>query len=412
MKFLFIHQGFPGQYVHIIDKLAEDKDNIIVGMGLNAYKPRNSNVTYVKYGLQKGNAAGIHEWILDIESKVIRGEACADAAEKLKNKGFEPNVICGHPGWGEMLFLKKIWPEVPMIQYQEFYYNEENSDSDFDPEFQSERTWKDKARTIMKAVNAQLNLRQTDWNITPTKFQKSTFPEIYQKKISVIHDGINIDEAKPNSARKIISLAEGKVINPGDTVITFVNRKLEPYRGCHTFIRAIPLIQEKVKGCKIIMIGEKEGVSYGAKCKTGEWYEKFFAEIKGKYIEEDVHLIGSVDHSSFTKIIQRSDVHVYLTYPFVLSWSLLEAMACEIAIVGSKTEPVMELISHNKNGLLVDFFDKKELSEGIKELAKNKDLAKKLGKEARQTIVNNYSQKECVEKQIALIKMVADRIIS
>ena len=123
MKLLFIHQGFPGQYVHIIDKLAEDLNNTIIGMGLNEYKTKASNVTYVKYCLRKGNAAGIHEWIIDIESKVIRGEACAAAAEELKDKGFEPDVICGHPGWGEMLFLKKIWPHVPMIQYQEFCYN-------------------------------------------------------------------------------------------------------------------------------------------------------------------------------------------------------------------------------------------------------------------------------------------------
>lgn len=412
MKLLFIHQGFPGQYVHIVEELTRDQNNSIIALGLSDYKSNKKNLTYIKYGLNRTNAEGLHPWLLDLESKVIRGEACAKIAEQLRFKGFIPDIICGHPGWGELLFINDIWPEVPILHYQEFYYNEENSDSDFDPEFRSKIVWQDKARTLLKTVNPQINLEKSTWSVTPTNFQKSTFPVEKQKRISVIHDGIDIDRSKPGKKTKTLSLPNGDKITSDSPLITFVNRSLEPYRGCHTFIRSIPKLQKKIEGCKILIIGATKGVSYGAKCpEGGEWTDKFFREIEGKYNPSDVYLLGTIDHESFTSIIQRSNVHIYLTYPFVLSWSLLEAMACATPIIGSKTKPVMELIEHKKNGLLVDFFDTDAISDSAESLIRDKKLATCLGNNARQTIKDKYELKKCVANQIKLINMVAEKIL-
>lgn len=413
MKILFVHQGFPGQYIHIIRELSKDKKNIITGLGLNKEtKNIPKNVEYIKYKIEQGNLKGLQPWLTDMESKVIRGEACGIKANEMKAKGYTPDIICGHPGWGELLFMKDIWPKSPILSYQEFYYRSEGFDTGFDKEFGAYNAWTDKARSRMKGANCLLSLDFSDWNITPTNFQKSSFPQRYQNKISVQHDGIDTNRAKPTNKTNIISINEGISIGMDDNVISFVNRSIEPYRGCHTFIRAIPEIQKRVKNSHIIIIGAQTGVSYGAECIEGEWKDVFLKEIEGDYDKSRVHFIGTINYETLIGILQRTNAHVYLTYPFVLSWSLLEAMSCEAPIVASSTLPVIEVINDGVNGLLTDFFNSKELAEKIGLLCRDKEKAKNLGKKARQTILKNYKLEECVKSQIELINLVARKIIA
>lgn len=413
MHLLFIHQGFPGQYIHIVRELAKNNRHTITALGLNSrHRDIPISVNYIKYEIEKGNLQGLHPWLTDIETKVIRGEACGRKAHELKNKGYEPDIICGHPGWGELLFLKEIWPKCPILNYQEFFYKAEGLDTGFDKEFGGHDQWTDKARSRMKGANCLLNLDIADWNVTPTHFQKSSFPEKWHDKISVLHDGINTTEAKPAKKKKVINIDNNTKIELDENMITFINRRIEPYRGCHTFIRAIPEIQAKVQNSQIVIIGAETGVSYGAKCTDGEWKDIFLKEIEGQYDKSRVHFVGTISYNAFITLMQRTDAHVYLTYPFVLSWSLLEAMSCEAPVIGSETLPVMEVIKNGENGILTDFFSSSMLAENISLLCKDKKLAKKLGKEARKTIVEKYELGMCVEDQISLIKLVAKGAVS
>ena len=413
MNILFVHQNFPGQYRHIMNTLAKEKDVHIVALGVEQTKEIiPSKVKTFRYGIQKGNTPNIHPWALETETKVIRGEACATAAYQLRKQGYTPDLICAHPGWGESLFIRDIWPTAPILLYQEFYYQTKGFDLDFDPEIQGEMGWEAKARAQMKNAALQLSLETSNWNVCPTTFQCSTFPKHWQKSISVIHDGIDTDRIKPNSSVKPLKLPDGAEIERGQQIITFANRTLEPYRGCHTFIRAIPELQEQCPDAHIIVVGETKGVSYGAACEHYEWKDKFLSEIEGSYDPSKVHFTGPLPYDQFLQLLQLSQVHVYLTYPFVLSWSLLEAMSSECAIVGSATAPVQELIQNEQNGLLVDFFDHHALAKSITKLIKNRDLAKRLGKNSRTTILKNYDLKDCVSRHIALMKMVACGAIS
>jgi len=199
------------------------------------------------------------------------------------------------------------------------------------------------------------------------------------------------------------------VLQRGESIITFVNRRLEPYRGCHTFIRAIPRIQALHPGARIVIVGLQQGVSYGAACPQGEWKDQFLAEIEGSYEPSRVHFTGSLPYDTFLHLLQLSVTHAYLTYPFVMSWSLLEAMSSECAVVGSATGPVQEVIEHGRNGLLVDFFDPTALADALVELLNNRKLAKTLGQAARQTVLEHYSLERCVPRQLALLKLVASR---
>ena len=408
MNILYIHQNFPGQYRHIIKQLG--KGEAIKQIALGTY-PCNvdlgKDVQYFRYPLNRGNTTNIHPLALETESKVIRAEACAKAANKLKDKGFTPDIICAHPGWGESLFLKAIWPQCPILLYQEFYYPLEGYDLNFDPEIQPAKTLESTSKVILKNNTALLALEDSDWNVCPTHFQSSTFPQHWQQSISVIHDGIDTKLACPNPSAEALQLPDGTELNENTPIITFVNRTLEPYRGCHTFIRAIPELQRLCPKAKIVIVGKTVGVSYGAACPDGEWKDQFLNEIDGQYDPAQVHFTGALAYKQFLQLMQLSKAHVYLTYPFVLSWSLLEAMSMQCAIVGSATAPVQEVIKHGQNGLLVDFFDHQGVAESVAELLNNRNLAETLGRNARQTILKDYSIQQCVPRQIALMKMVA-----
>lgn len=413
MKILFIHQNFPGQYRHMLRALCNRKAINIIGLGIEALEESiPDGVKAIRYGLARGNTPDIHPWILETESKVIRGEACATAGYELKKQGLEPDLICAHPGWGESLFLKEIWPNTAILHYQEFYYQSRGFDLNFDPATQGEMSWQKAARGQMKNAALQLALEASSWNVCPTAFQRSTFPSHWQESISVIHDGIDTNRAHPNPSVQPLKLPDGTQLRRGEPIITFVNRSLEPYRGCHSFIRAIPELQRRCPKARIVVVGRETGVSYGAVCPEGEWKDLFLAEIEGQYDASRVHFTGQLPYGDFLHLLQLSQAHVYLTYPFVLSWSLLEAMSTQCAIVGSATAPVQEVIQHGHNGLLVDFFDHQALAESVADLLKNRELAEQLGRNARATILKDYSLEQCVPRHLALMELVASGALS
>jgi glycosyltransferase involved in cell wall biosynthesis len=413
MNVLYIHQGFPGQYKHLVKTLSKARHIKQIALGAH---PSNhelgQGIQYFLYSMNRGNTPGIHPLALETESKIIRGEACTQAADELKNQGFTPDLICAHPGWGESLFIKTIWPNSPLLLYQEFYYQAKGLDLDFDPETQGASTWQKASKGHLKNGALLLALEHSDWNVCPTAFQRSTFPNHWQESISVIHDGIDTNRVCPNPSVLPLKLPDGTTLRRGDPIITFVNRSLEPYRGCHTFIRAIPELQRRCPKARIVIVGRETGVSYGAVCLDGEWKDLFLAEIEGKYDATRVHFTGELPYTDYLQLLQLCQAHVYLTYPFVLSWSLLEAMSTQCAIVGSATAPVQEVIQHGHNGLLVDFFDHQALAESVADLLNNRELAEELGRNARATILKDYSLEQCVPRHLALMELVASGALS
>jgi len=412
VKFLFVHQGFPGQYRHILRALALQGGHELVGMGLDLpSEALPEGVNYVRYGLNRGNTPGVHPWAVETESKLIRGEACAAAAADLRRQGFIPDLICAHPGWGEALFLKDIWPQTPLLTYQEFFYHSRGVDYDFDPELQGDPSWQDCANLRMKNANILLNLQASDWSVTPSMFQRSTFPSIWHDRISCIHDGIDTTLAAPDASVPPLTLPDGTEVRRGESVITFVNRCVEPYRGCHTFLRALPRLQALQPDARVVIVGAQQGVSYGKPAPGGSWKSVFLQELEGRLDLARVHFTGSLPYNQFLQLLKITAVHVYLTYPFVLSWSLLEAMSSAAAVVGSATAPVKEMINHGENGLLVDFFAPDQLAKSVDSLLKDPQLREQLGAEARRTVQQRYDLKICLPQQLSLLELVASRVL-
>ncbi|QWE11734.1 glycosyltransferase family 4 protein [Polynucleobacter sp. AP-Titi-500A-B4] len=409
MKILFIHQNFPSQFKHLAPALAA-----IPGSEVRALTMRDLGVSdwqgvqVTRYGTDKKNTVGIHPWILDWETKIIRGEACYLAAVQLKEAGFEPDIIISNPGWGESLFIKQVWPNAKLGIYGEFYYHAQGADVGFDPEFADvDLTTEPKIR--LKNLNNQMHFEIADAGISPTEWQASTFPDPFRSKITVIHDGIDTETIKPNPNVQI-TLNQQLTLTKNDEVITFVNRNLEPYRGCHTFFRALPKILKERPNAQILIVGGN-GVSYGQAPKGGgSWRDIFVSEVRTKISDADwkrVHFLGSLPYDQFIGVLQLSTVHIYLTYPFVLSWSLMEAMSAGCAIVASNTQPLHELIQHDQNGRLVDFFRSEDLANEVIALLNDPDARKRLGLAARKTILEKYDLKNvCLPQQIEWVKQL------
>ena len=413
MNVLFVHQNFPGQFKHLAPAIAEDARSRVVALHVNPAKPM-AGVEMVPVQPVPSTSAGRHRWAAEFETRVIRGEAAYAAAKKLKFSGFTPDVIMAHPGWGESLFLNEVWPGVPQGLYCEYHYNATGADVNFDPEF----GFDEEAGCRLRIKNAiqDIQLPQMAGGISPTRWQKATYPRAIRSAISVIHDGIETGLLVPDRSvgLKLNRNGQRLTIKPGDEVITYVVRNLEPYRGYHCLMRALPEIMRRRPAAQILIIGG-DSVSYGPMPPKTDgqsqrsWKKLFLDEVRDELDLSRVHFFGRVPYNQYRAILQVSTVHVYLTYPFVLSWSLLEAMSTGCAIVASSTPPVREVINHGETGLLVDFFDTAALADAVCGLCDDVTKTRILGDAARAHVIENYDLKNvCLPAQKTWLRSLVE----
>jgi glycosyltransferase involved in cell wall biosynthesis len=404
MHILFIHQNFPGQFKHLAPALARRGHTV---RALSVKEQVNlPGVAHTRYAINRSPSKNTHPWLRDMEAKMVRGEAVFAAALQLKSEGFEPDAIIAHPGWGESLFVKNVWPNTKLGLYAEFFYGLEGVDVGFDPEIYP--THQDDACRIQgKNINNLMHFEQADAALSPTHWQASTFPENFRQRITVAHDGIDTALLAPNpNAFALIN--KSLKIQAGDEVITFVNRNLEPYRGYHIFMRALPALLQARPKARVVIVGA-DGVSYGAAPPNAKnWKQVFLDEVRGDLDMARVHFVGTLGYQDFVTLLQISMVHVYLTYPFVLSWSLLEAMSVGCAIVASDTAPVREAIRHDQTGRLVPFFEVEGFVRAIVHLIESPNDRKRLGEAARAFATKNYDLNAvCLPQQLAWAENLA-----
>ena len=397
MKVLFVHQNCPGQFKHLAPTLAAEGHEVVFIGQKDKFTPRG--VKRLEYEPHRKVTPKIHPYLAASEAAILNGQAVARLGFKLKSQGFVPDVMIGNPGWGETLFLKDVWPDSPLISMSEFYYRGHGSDVNFDPEFS---TGPDSLlRSRARSGPHLLALEAADYAYSPTEWQKAQFPQAYHDKIRVIHDGIDVDRIRPDPAARFTA-PSGQVLTRSDEVLTFVSRNLEPYRGFHSFMRALPAVLKARPEAQVVIVGGDE-VSYGSRPKAGgTWRDVLLDEIGP--LPDRVIFTGRVPYADFLSLLQVSSVHVYLTYPFVLSWSMLEAMAAGAFVVGSRTPPVEEVISHGKNGWLVDFFDKEAMADTLSDALAKRAEVHALRTSARATIQERYALKDCLRQQRALIE--------
>ena len=360
-------------------------------------------VRYMRYAPMPPARVSEIESARDFEVKTVRGLACAQAMEGLRNQGFSPDMVVAHPGWGEALFCTDVWPQSPLVVFAEFFYSAVGSDFGFDPEF-SQDSIAARARLRLKNTVHLHALQAADAIYTPTQWQFMQIPKEFQSKTQVIFDGIDTQLVAPDPSAFVEIQNKGLRLSAKDEVITFVNRNLEPYRGFHVFMRSLPEMLRLRPKAHCLIVGRDE-VSYGSLPKGGgNWRQAMLAEVGARLPMDRVHFVGGLPYKDYLRLIQISSCHVYLTYPFVLSWSCLEAMSAGRVVVGSRTAPVQEVITQGENGLLTDFFDASALARTVAQVLADPAGHRHLGERARETVQRHYDLRtNCLPRLLAML---------
>jgi glycosyltransferase involved in cell wall biosynthesis len=379
MRILVIHQNFPGQFKHIAKAWAERSGWQVIGIGREGC-PGLPGVRCIQYKPHRDALKQQHHYLNRMESAVLHGQAVARLLLDLKRQGFTPDAILAHPGWGETLYAKDVFPKARLIHFCEWFYNAEGADVGFDPEFPV--TFDDHARIRTWNALHLLNLENCDVGVAPTHWQKSRHPAAYQDKIVVAHEGIDTELLGPDPNAEIV--LNGRQFKAGEPIITYVARNLEPYRGFHVFMRALEKIQKEHRSCQTIIVGGDD-VSYGRRPNDAKnWREKMLREVKLDMSR--THFVGKLSYDRYRKVLQVSAAHLYLTYPFVLSWSMLEAMASGCLMIGSRTVPVEEVLKDGANARLVPFNDGQALTGALVDQWSAPDGGKALRTRCRQDV--------------------------
>jgi glycosyltransferase involved in cell wall biosynthesis len=388
---LFLHQNFPGQYKRLAPNIGRQEGYNVVALGQKS--PLGSDfgpIEYEAYTAGPDNNADLFPPLTFFSEQVRRGDTVRWRLVDLKQRGFEPDLCFVHPAWGEALFVKDVFPKTKIVSYLEYYYRGQNSDLDFDAEFQAPSV--DFHYVSLRNLPMLQAAALSDALVSPTQWQAATYPAPLRDRITILHEGIDTEIACPGPAQPM-TLSSGATLAPGQPLITYVARSMEPYRGFHTFMRALPALQALLPDAHVAIVGKTQP-SYGRKPKGGgTWRDLMLKEIGPSLDHSRIHFLGTLPYSKLVNLFRLSTVHVYLTYPFVLSWSLLEAMATGCAVVGSATDPVREVIEDGENGILVDFFDAQALAHAISALARDPERRRRFALNARQMVTERYDFK-------------------
>jgi glycosyltransferase involved in cell wall biosynthesis len=390
MNYLFIHQNFPAQYQHVVRHLTRQRGNQVYFIT----QPNDNSmagVFKVSYPKDARGPVNCHAYAVELDRAIYAGASVAAICRGLRERGFIPDLIVGHSGWGETLFVKDVFPDVPLLANFEFYYHHQGVDVGFDPEFVS--IFSDPSRLRARNGINLMAFQGADWGHSATHWQRSLHPPEMQARISVLHEGVDTDLVCPKPKASFTLPGTRRKFTQDDEVITYVARNLEPYRRFHIFMRALPQLLRRRKHAQVVIVGG-DGVSYGAPPPPRSTFRDMMLQEVGARLDlTRVHFLGMLDYAAYLNLLQVSSVHVYLTYPFVLSWSFIEAMACGCLIVASDTPPVREVLGDGVNGLTVDFFSHRKLANRIEAALDQPEQMRALRKAARATALSQFDLK-------------------
>lgn len=408
MNILFIHQNYPAQFKHLVNWFGITGEHRIVFLTQTKQVPQVKHHRILQYELDHKLAK--NSWVVSryFELSCSAGVKVAEICRGLDKQGFKPDIIIGHTGWGEMLFLREVWPDVPTLSYFEYFYSAHNSAIDFDPEFPiTEET--DYGMSARNSVN-YLSYAACTAGLTPTHWQRNTYPREFHEKIRIIHEGVDTKRLVPNAASSAKLGRLDRPVTRNDEIFTYVARNMEPMRGFHIFMRALPQILDARPNARVLIIGGNE-VSYGKRAGVqGGFRARMEQEVGDRVDWSRVHFLGKVPYSTFIATLQLSRCHIYLTMPFVLSWSMLEAMSMCATVVASDVAPVREVISDGKTGFLVDFHSPDALARRVIEVLAHRDNHAAIGRAARKHIVETYDlMSTCLPAQLNLVNQLLPR---
>jgi glycosyltransferase involved in cell wall biosynthesis len=413
MHVLYVHPNFPAQFGHIAAMLAK-RPGWRTSFVSQAASGDQGGIECIQYKTTGGATASTHFCSRTFENAVWQ---CDGVYHALKARpDIRPDLIVGHSGFGTTLFLPELYPDVPIINFGEYYYHPHAADGDMD--FRRDLGWTlDDARyQRARCRNAMilLDLQNCTAAYTPTQFQFSRFPAEYRSRLRVIFDGVDRsvyhghEEAlRPAPAQRGTRVIAGVSVPPGTRLVTYVSRGFESLRGFDMFIRAAGLIARQYPDVIFVVVGS-DRICYGGdeNYTGGKSFKDWVLERERPDLSKFI-FTGRMPAPQLARLLAATDLHLYLTAPFVLSWSLMDALSCGAVVLGSATAPVKEMIRHGENGLLADFFDVEGMACQAVEVLRDPAAFRALGRAAEQMIVEQYSLDVLLPRMIRFYEEVA-----
>ena len=397
MQVLFVHQNAPGQFRHLAPHLALDARNKVVFLGEGS-RGNLGAVRCLGYAAPSPAGPQTHHYLRRAELAIRRGQAVARSCLALKRDGFVPDLVIGHPGWGETMFLRDVLPRSAILSYCELFYRPDGQDTGYVPETRIDLD----GQCRIRAWNADLltALSTMDRGLSPTRWQRDQHPGVFQDRIAVIHDGVDTAEVAPRSDVRF-DVSGGPSFAPGDEVVTFVARDLEPVRGFGMLMHALPKLLVRRPNCHVVICGG-DGVSYGRPPPDGgTWRETMLAQHTVDPAR--VHFTGKLTRPDYLALLGVSALHLYLSVPFVLSWSCIEALASGCLVLGSDVAPVREVIEDGVNGFIVDARDSDLLARRAADLLSNRARLADVRQAARNQAIARFELRRCLAEQTRLV---------
>ena len=406
MRVLFLHNNFPAQFGSVARLLADRGHDVTFGTRWEGTPP--AWLRMVRFEPHRPVHKEAHLYLAFVEQAVLNGQALARTAWEAKDRGYTPDLIVAHSGWGPGLYVRDVWPEAKYVGYFEWYYRASGSDVGF----LHEPSRDDLHRVRTRNAAILLDWAACDWGIVPTAYQASQFPPALRGKLSVQHDGIDTEYFAPRPAQRL--KLPDLDLSHADELVTYVARGMEPYRGFPQAMEAFAEVQKRRPQAHVVIVGQ-DRVAYGRRLPDGDSFkQKMLRELD--FDPRRLHFTGLLPRDQYRAVLLASAVHVYLTVPFVLSWSLIEALSAGCLVVASDTAPVREVLRDRDNGMLVDFFDTTRLAERICDALERRavgdDTAAGLCARARQTAVEGYAAATLLPKRAQLLEAVAAGLLS
>ncbi len=389
MKYLIVHDAAPGQFVHIYKHLLKDGDNDIIVASRKGSTLRLP-VKQVVYDLPSdlsGPEIGAADKAIGLGLDLYR------ELKPIAIGGWAPDVILSHASRGASFFLKDLFPDARMISLFEWYYPMPSP-----ADVTTGGVLRQKCRAAA-ATNLPIlrDFELMDAGYVPTEYQRSQFPKGWQSRLEVLHDGVDTNLYRP--ATGLTLEVSGKRFKKGDEIVTYAGRGMEKTRGFLEFMGAAAKVQ-RIRPNLHVLIAGADRICYDGKKGPGL---KARAEEEIPFDKDRTHFVGLLPEPKFVSFLQISSLHVYLTRPFVLSWSMLNAMSVGVPVLGSDTEPVREVIRDGENGRLVDMDSADLLADTMDRMLGDRATSAALGKAGRATILEKYDLKKCLKRQLQLM---------
>lgn len=387
MHVLFSHTNFPGQFGRFGAWLATRGWQVTFATGRREARPPQGTSMF-HFEDVKAGAEQTHRHARPLDRALCTAESFAAAAINAKRHGVEPDIVVAHSGWGAGTYAKAVWPKAAFVPYVEWWYQYPRVDTHPDDPPDRDPVAL-RARDLARNAPMLLDLTAADAALCPTHFQAAQFPARIRETLTVLHDGIDAVEMAPDGAARAALIAAMGLPQDAE-IVTYATRGMEPYRGFPEFMTAIARLQKTRPHLHAVIAGS-DRVAYGRPLPEGEsWKARMLDELD--LDEARLHFTGLLPHSEYRRLLQASDLHVYLTIPFVLSWSMIEAMSVGCSLVLSDAEPVREALGSSGGAMLVDHHDVGALARAIETGLTEPQAAQARRQAARQRVLDAYAQ--------------------